>query len=175
VGRDRPRGHRRLNARTAALALACVLAGTSGASAQTSPTDIVNVDTFIDAPRALFGETGPDVLRALGPPAQHDTRRRATWRDATVTREVERLTYPGLVVEHRGRLVRVELTEPGRVLPFRLDVGASRPAVEHALGQPQLASDERVVYLYSDAFPKTVTFHFFDSRVRKIEWEYWIE
>jgi hypothetical protein len=155
--------------------LACVLAGTVGALAQVPPTDIGKVDTFIDAPRLLFGETGEDVLRALGPPAQQDTRRRATFRDATVTREVARLTYPGLVVEHRSRLVRVELTEPGRVLPFRLDVGASRPAVEHTLGQPQLASDERVVYLYSDAFPKTVTFHFLDSRVRKIEWEYWIE
>ena len=152
-----------------------MLAGTSGAPAQAPPTDIVNVDTFIDAPRALFGETGPDVLRVLGPPAQQDTRRRATFRDATVSREVERLTYPGLVVEHRGRLVRVELTSPGRDLPFRLDVGAPRPAVEQALGQPQLASDDRVVYLYSDAFPKTVTFHFVDSRVRKIEWEYWIE
>jgi hypothetical protein len=133
------------------------------------------VDAFIDAPRALLGETGADVIRALGPPLQLDTRRRATFRDSTVTREVERLTYPGLIVEHRGRLVRVELTGPGRTLPFQLGVGASRVVVEQALGQPQLAADDRVVYLYSDAFPKTVTFHLANGRVRKIEWEYWIE
>lgn len=141
----------------------------------TGATDIARVDEYIDAPRRLFGDTDDEVLRALGPPVSRGTRRRATFRDPAVTRTVDRLAYPGLVVELHGRLVRVELTAPVHRLPWGLDVGAPRAALATVLGEPQEVSDTRVRYLYSDGFPKTVTFHIEDDRVRRIDWEYWLE
>ncbi len=156
------------------LALPVVFAVTVSATAQ-GRTDIRKVDEFIDAPRALFGETPSDVLRTLGPPAAQDTRRRETYRDPTVTRVVQRLTFAGVVVELSTRLVRLELTAPGYSLPWGLDVGTPRQTVESVLGEPQRTLAGSVLYLYSDGFPQTVTFHFADNRVRKIEWEYWID
>jgi hypothetical protein len=44
--------------------------------------------------------------------------------------------------------------------------------VEAALGEPQAATDASALYLYSDAYPDTVEFHFRDDRVRRIEWLY---
>jgi hypothetical protein len=133
------------------------------------------VDEFIDAPRVLFGETEADVVRRLGQPASRDTRMRPSFSDPTVTRRVERLVYQGIVVELQGRLVRVELTAGDHPLPWGLSVGAQRQVVEDVLGRPQRATDDSLLYLYSDGFPKTVTFQFRDGRVRRIEWEYWIE
>lgn len=155
------------------VAAAVVVALAAGASG--GATNIARVDEYIDAPRALLGETRDDVLRALGPPVDRDTRRRATFRDPTVSRTVERLRYPGLAVELAGRLVRVELTAPLYRLPWGLDVGVRREALAAALGEPEQASDTRVRYLYSDGFPKTVTFHIDDGVVRRIDWEYWLE
>lgn len=138
-------------------------------------TDIVKVDEFIDAPRALFGDTLATVVSRLGPPMGEDTRTRATLRDPTVMRRVQRLTYPGMRLEIRDRLVAAEITTPGHGLPWGLDVGASRATVEAMLGDGQDTADDRLLYLYSDGFPKTVTFHLSDGRVRKIEWEYWLD
>jgi hypothetical protein len=138
-------------------------------------TDIPRVDQFIDAPRVLFGDSLPAVLRSLGPPAVEDSRMRGTLRDPAVTRKVQRLTYPGMRLEIRDRLVAAEITTPGRGLPWGLDVGASRAAIEAILGDAQEAADDRLLYLYSDGFPKTVIFHLRDGRVRKIEWEYWVD
>lgn len=157
--------------RAVGLALAVVVA--SGALA--GATDIVRVDQYIDAPRTVFGDSHDEVSRTLGPPVRRETRRRATFRDPAVSRTVDRLAYPGVVVELYGRLVRVELTSPGHRLPWGLDVGAPRAAVTAVLGEPQEASDTRVRYLYSDGFPKTVTFHIEAGRVRRIDWEYWLE
>ena len=138
-------------------------------------TDIPRVDEFIDAPRVLFGDSLPAVVHVLGPPVAEDRGARGTLRDPLVTRQVQRLTYPGMRLEIHDRLVAVEITAPGRGLPWGLDVGASRAAVETILGDAQEAADDRLLYLYSDGFPKTVTFHLREGRVRKIEWEYWLD
>lgn len=155
-----------------ALALGVLLATPAGAS---GPTDVARVDAFLDAPRALFGDTEPEVLRRLGPPVERHARSRATFRDPSVRRRVERLVYPGVVVEVHERVVRVELRAPDPRLPWGLGVGVSRATVETALGEPQESSDRRVRYIESDGFPKTVTFHFEDGRVLRIDWEYWLE
>jgi hypothetical protein len=47
-----------------------------------------------------------------------------------------------------------------------------RDRVEAALGEPQLATDVSVLYLYSDAYPDTVEFFFRADRVQRIEWLY---
>jgi hypothetical protein len=133
------------------------------------------VDEFIDAPRVLFGETEADVVRRLGEPTSRDTRMRTSFGNPTVLRRVERLIYPGIVIELQGRLVGVQLTAEDHPLPWSLSIGARWQAVQDVLGRPQRATDDALLYLYSDGFPKTVTFRFRDGRVRKIEWEYWIE
>ena len=138
-------------------------------------TDIVKVDEFIDAPRVLFGDSLPTVIHRLGSPVAEDSRTRGALRDPTLMRRVQRLSYPGLRIEIRDRLVAVEITTPGHGLPWGLDVGASRAAVEATFGEAQDAAEDRLQYLYSDGFPKTVTFHLRDGRVRKIEWEYWVD
>jgi hypothetical protein len=159
---------------TVALALALIALTTAPALAG-GPTDILKVDEFIDAPRVLFGDSLPDVLRILGPPSARGIRARETFREPIARREVERLTYPDLWVELRGRLVGAEIIAPARRLPWGLDVGASRVSVRTILGDAQEETDDRVLYLYSDGFPKTVTFHFRDGRVWRINWEYWVE
>lgn len=159
--------------RRLAVALTVAVAVASGTLA--GATDIARVDEYIDAPRTVFGDSHDEVLRALGPPLGRGTRLRGTFRDPAVRRTVERLAYPGLVVELYDRLVRVELMAPGHRMPWGLDVGAPRAALAAVLGAPQESSDTRVRYLYSDGFPKTVTFHIESGRVHRIDWEYWLD
>jgi hypothetical protein len=146
----------------------------SGAAGAVGPTDIVRVDDYIGAPHALFGRTGTDVERALGPPGATEPGRVPSFRDAAVFRTARRLVYPGLVIEvlETGRLRRVRIGVPGRGLPFGLDVGTPREEIERVLGEPQEAADSHLMYLYSDGFPETVHFHLRDGRVRVIEWNF---
>ena len=137
-------------------------------------TDIVAVDDFIDAPRALFGRTREAVERALGAPP--------TVRGRTLSagpgppaEAVDELAYPGLVVtvSHRSTTVRgVQITQPRWTLPRALNVGVERRRVEETLGEPQLTSDASVLYLDADGFPNTVEFHFRGDRVHRIEWSF---
>jgi hypothetical protein len=160
---------RRLAASLASLAaLGAVAAGAAG------PTDIVRVDDYIGAPRALFGRSGADVERTLGPPLTAEAARVASYRDATVFRATRRLAYPGLVIDvlEGGRVRRVRIAAPGRGLPFGLDIGAERVEVERVLGEPQEADDSHLMYLYSDGYPDTVHFHLRSARVREIEWNF---
>jgi hypothetical protein len=156
------------------LALLVVL-GTAllGAAAPRS-TDIVAVDDFIDAPRALFGRTRAAVERALGAPLS--VRPRVLPGGPTSAAEaVDELLYPGLTVavsQRSGVMRRVAITEPRWSLPRGLNVGTARPQVETVLGEPQLVADASVLYLDADGFPNTVEFHFRDDRVRRIEWSY---
>ena len=137
-------------------------------------TDIVAVDDFINAPRALFGRTRETVERAAGTPLSV----RPSTLEATPTspaEPAEQLAYAGLVVtvSRRSSAVRrVEITEPRWTLPSGLNVGTPRAQVEAALGEPQLTSDASVLYLDADGFPNTVEFSFRNDRVRRIEWSY---
>ena len=156
------------------LLLLVVAALGPGVADAVGPTDIVRVDDYIGAPRALFGRTGTDVERTLGPPAQAEPGRVPSFRDAAVFRPARRLTYPGLVIEvlDTGRLRRVRIAAPGRGLPFGLDVGTRREEVERVLGEPQDAADGHLMYIYSDGYPETVHFHLRDGLVRGIEWNF---
>jgi hypothetical protein len=153
------------------LGLAALGPGLAGA---VGPTDIVRVDDYIGAPRALFGRTGAEVERTLGPPRETESGRVPSFRDAAVFRPARRLTYPGLVIEvlETGRLRRVRIGAPGRGLPFGLDIGSLREEVERVLGEPQEAAESHLMYLYSDGYPETVQFHLRDGRVRGIEWNF---
>lgn len=144
------------------------------AAVAAGPTDIVRVDDYIGAPRALFGRTGAEVERTLGPPPQVEAGAVASYRDPAVFRSTRRLSYPGLVIDvlETGRLRRVRIAAPGRGLPFGLDVGSPREAVERVLGEPQETADSHLMYLYSDGYPETVHFHLRDGRVRGIEWNF---
>ena len=53
-------------------ALGALAAGAAG------PTDIVRVDDYIGAPRALFGRSGVEIERALGPPLTAEAARVAS-------------------------------------------------------------------------------------------------
>ena len=156
------------------LALLVLLSAALPGVAAPRPTDIVAVDDFIDAPRALFGRTRAAVERALGPPAS--IRPRVLPAAPTGAAEaVDELLYRGLAVavSHRSSAMRrVEITEPRWSLPRGLNVGTPRAQVEAVLGEPQLVSDASVLYLDADGFPNTVEFHFRDDRVRRIEWSY---
>jgi hypothetical protein len=147
--------------------------GPSAAGAA-GPTDIVRVDDYIGAPRALFGRTGAEVERTLGPPLQAEAAAVSTYRDPAVFRSTRRLSYPGLVIDvlETGRLRHVRIAAPGRGLPFGLDVGSPREDVERVLGEPQETTDSHLMYLYSDGYPETVHFHLRDGRVRGIEWNF---
>lgn len=160
--------------------LACAVgvvafAAASGAGAAgIRPTDIVAVDEFIDAPRAVFGRTRAAVQRTLGAPAGVEVRAMSGARIDRIEQVVE-LTYPGVVVVVAGEsaaLWRVEVTQARWALPRGLNVGAPRSRVEEALGEPQLATDVSALYLYSDAYPDTVEFFFRSGRVQRIEWLY---
>ena len=127
---------RRLAASLASLtALGALAAGAAG------PTDIVRVDDYIGAPRALFGRTGAEIERALAAPPAAEAARVASYRDAAVFRATRRLSYPGLVIDvlASGRVRRVRISTPGRGLPFGLDVGTEQMEVEGLLGEPQEA------------------------------------
>src|SRR5262245_28089236 len=141
--------------------LACAAAGAAG------PTDIVRVDDYIDAPRALFGWTRAEVERALGPPQETAAGAVSSYRDPAVFRATRRLSYPGMMIDvlDTGRIRRVRIGRPGRGLPFGLDVGSSREEVERVLGEPQESADSHLMYLYSDGYPETVHFHLRDGRV----------
>ena len=159
-------------------ACSCCCSGASPRSGRLGgargPTDIVRVDDYIGAPRALFGRTGLDVERTLGPPGATEPGRVPSFRDAAVFHPVRRLVYPGLVIEvlETGRLRRVRIGAPGRGLPFGLDVGSPREEIERVLGEPQDAADSHLMYLYSDGYPETVHFHLREGRVRGIEWNF---
>ena len=146
----------------------------AGHVASAGPTDIVRVDDYIGAPRALFGRTGAEVERTLGPPLGAEPGAVPTYRDPTAFRATRRLSYPGLVIDvlPTGRLLRVRIGAPGRGLPFGLDVGTAREEVERVLGEPQESADGHLMYLYSDGYPETVHFHLRDGRVRAIEWSF---
>lgn len=118
------------------------------------PTLIPQVDEFIDAPRARFGRTRAEVERALGAPP-----------------------YPGVAIRYStaSALKSVTITTPAYPLPQGLGIGAVRGDVERLLGEPQEMTDGRYLYLYSDGYPDTVEFYFGDGRVRRIEWNYWVE
>ena len=138
------------------------------------PTDIAAVDTFIDAPRALFGRTRAGVEQALGTPASVRARTMPGGR-RTPTDPVDELAYPGVVLgvsREAAWVRRVEITEPRWSLPAGLNVGAPRSLIEQRLGEPQASTDASVLYLYSDGYPNTVEFYFADGRVRRIEWLY---
>ena len=145
-----------------------VATGTAG------PTDIVRVDDYIGAPRVLFGRTGPEVERTLGPSLRVEAGAVSTYRNPAVFRPTRRLSYPGLVIDvlETGRIRRVRIGAPGRGLPFGLDIGSPREEVERVLGEPQEAADSHLMYLYSDGYPETVHFHLRDGRVRGIEWNF---
>jgi hypothetical protein len=146
----------------------------SAVAGAVAPTDIVRVDDYIDAPRALFGSTSAEVIQALGPPQETATGAVSSYRDPAVFRATRRLTYPGLMIDvlNTGRVRRVRIGGPGRGLPFGLDIGSSREEVERVLGEPQESADSHLMYLYSDGYPETVHFHLRDGRVRVIEWNF---
>ena len=156
--------------------LAVLLTFATAALATAAPraTDIVAVDDFIDAPRALFGRTRAAVERALGPaPSIRSRRLEAT--PTSAAEAADELVYAGLVVtvSRRSSAVRrVEISEARWTLPSGLNVGTPRRQVEGALGEPQLTSDTSVLYLDADGFPNTVEFHFRADLVRRIEWSY---
>jgi len=161
--------------------LRAVLVGLSGlavwglaAIGAAGPTDIVRVDDYIGAPRALFGRTGADVERVLGPAGDAQPGAVASYLDPAVLYHTRRLTYPGLVIDvlDSGRIRRVRIGAPGRRLPFGLDVGSRRDEVERVLGEPQEATDGYLMYVYSDGFPETVHFYLRDGGVRGIEWNF---
>jgi hypothetical protein len=158
----------------AAAGLASLVVSGLAAAGTVGPTDIVRVDDYIGAPRALLGRTGADVERALGPPLDTQPGAVASYLDPADLRPTRRLTYPGLVIDvlATGKIRRVRITAPGRGLPFGLDVGGRRDDVERVLGEPQELTDVYLMYLYSDGFPETVHFHLRDGSVRAIEWNF---
>ena len=146
----------------------------SVAIAAAPATDIVAVDDYIDAPRALFGRSRAAVEGTLGPPSAIEARVLPGNRATTID-PVDQLTYRGVVIavsRASGGVRRVEITEPRWALPGGVTVGTPRDRVEQHLGEPQAASDGSVLYLYSDGFPNTVEFSLHDGRVRRIEWLY---
>jgi hypothetical protein len=153
------------------LILAVLRPGVAGAAGQ---TDIVRVDDYIGAPRVLFGRSGAEVERTLGPPHQTEAGAVATYRDPAVFRSTRRLSYPGLVIDvlATDRVRRVRIVRSGRGLPFGLDVGSPREEVERVLGEAQEAADGHLLYLYSDGYPETVHFHLREGRVHDIEWNF---
>ena len=146
-----------------------------GAAAQGIPaTDIVAVDEFIDAPRALFGRTRAGVERTLGAPSGLRARTLPGGRRAP-TEAVDELAYPGVVIGVSRRSAaqrRVVITEASWALPRGLNVGVPRSRVEQLLGEPQAVTDASALYLYSDAYPDTVEFYFRGGHVQRIEWLY---
>jgi hypothetical protein len=151
-----------------------VYAVTVGAAQGLPPTDLPAVDTFIDAPRALFGRTRAGVEHTLGAPSSIRPRTLPGGRRAA-TDPVDELAYPGVVIgvsRASAGLRRVEITEPRWSLPGELNVGVSRSVVEQRLGEPQMATDASMLYLYSDAYPDTVEFYFSAGLVHRIEWLY---
>jgi len=157
------------------MAALLVLVLTPSAGAQrVRPTDLLAVDEFIDAPRALFGRTRAMVERTLGAPAAVQPRSLPGGPRAAAD-PIDELAYPGVVISvSRGsaRLRRVEISEPRWTLPRGLNVGAARGRVEELLGEPQTVTDASALYLYSDAYPDTVEFYFRGGRVQRIEWLY---
>jgi hypothetical protein len=153
------------------LILAFLRPGAAGAAGQ---TDIARVDDYIGAPRAMFGRSGAEVERTLGPPHQTESGAVATYRDPAVFRSTRRVSYPGLVIDvlATGRVRRVRIARSGRGLPFGLDVGSPREEVERVLGEAQEAADGHLMYLYSDGYPETVHFHLREGRVHDIEWNF---
>lgn len=159
---------------TLSLGVAGTLVAPVVAPAQTvPPTNIVAVDTFIDAARTVFGRTRAQVEHTLGSPAEMRVR---TLADGVSPPEaVDELMYPGVAifVSRRSAAVRrVILSEARSTLPHGLTVDVPRREVERVLGEPQAESDSSVMYLYADGFPNTVEFHFRDGRVRRIEWTF---
>jgi hypothetical protein len=137
-------------------------------------TDIVAVDDFIDAPRAVFGRTRDAVQRTLGPPPTVQPRMLAAGAGLPME-PAEDLAYPGIVitVSRRSASVRrVRISEPRWTLPRGLNVGVERRRVEETLGEPQLTADTSVLYLDADGFPNTVEFQFRGDRVHWIEWSF---
>jgi hypothetical protein len=157
--------------RAVAAVIVLLLASAASGAAR---TDIVAVDDFINAPRALFGRTREAVERAAGPPLSV----RASTLPPTPTSAAEpaqQLAWAGLVVtvsQRSSAVRRVEISEPRWTLPSGLNVGTRRAQVEAALGEPPLTSDASVLYLDADGFPNTVEFYFRNDRVRRIEWSY---
>jgi hypothetical protein len=146
----------------------------AGSPAAAGPTDILKVDEFIDAPRAMFGRTRQQIERTLGPPATAEVRPVRNPDDPRKDETLHELAYPGVVVrvlESLG-LLRVRLTEARYQLPYGLNVGTPRGRVEDVLGEAQAISDRRAMYLYSDGFPRTVEFYFREGRVDRIDWNY---
>lgn len=155
----------------AVLMVTVVLPALGGAG---GPTEIVRVDDFIGAPRALFGRTGPEIERTLGPPRAVERGAVESYRDPTVFHPVRRLDYPDLVIDvlDSGAVRRVRVQRAGLGLPLGLEVGTPRGDVERVLGEPQQAGDSHLMYLYSDGYPDTVHFHFRAGRVWRIEWNF---
>jgi hypothetical protein len=150
--------------------LVCVV--TAAGAQGLPPTDIPAVDTFIDAPRALFGRTRAGVESALGAPSAI---RALPGGRRSPTDPVDELDYPGVVIGVSRRsagLRRVEITEARWTLPGGLNVGVPRSLIEQRLGEPQATTDVSALYLYSDAYPDTVEFYFRAGRVHRIEWLY---
>ena len=162
--------------RPAWLWLAPVLLGTLvGRGEPAGPTRIERVDTVVDAPYALFGRTRGEVEARLGAPTGVRSRSITPPGDRRVTAVVDELAYPGLVIEaSENRIRRVWMTAPGPALPFGVSLGTSRRQIEDLLGEPQQATDTLLLYLYSDGYPDTVTFHFRNDRLHRIEWVYWV-
>ena len=162
--------------RVSLVALAVLVALTvavAAAAENIRPTDIVAVDDFIDAARAVFGRSRGEVEGALGAPTQ--VRPRMLADGVSAAEPVDELIYPGVAifVSRRSAAVRrVVLSEARASWPRGLTVGAARAEVERALGEPQVTSDGSVLYLYNDGFPNTVEFHFRQGRVRLIEWTF---
>ena len=154
--------------------LAVLLVGGLAGAGAVGPTDIVRVDDYIGAPRALFGRTAPEVERRLGPPLDAQPGAVASYLDPADLRPTRKLTYSGLVIDvlATGKVRRIRIATPGWGLPFGLDIGSSRDEVERVLGEPQEATDRYLMYLYSDGFPETVHFHLRDGGVRGIEWNF---
>ena len=160
--------------RGAAAGLASLVVSGLAVAGTVGPTDIVRVDDYIGAPRVLFGRTGADAERALGPPLDTQPGAVASYLDPADLRPTRRLSYPGLLIDvlATGKIRRIRIVAPGRGLPFGLDVGSPREEVERVLGEPQEATDGDLMYLYSDGFPETVHFHLRDGGVRAIEWNF---
>lgn len=148
------------------IALAALLITVASPRAGAGPTDIARVDEYIDAPRALFGRTRPELERRLGPPAGEHARA-----DGVA------LTWPGLdvLLSRSARVARVTVRAPGHPLPHALDIGAPRARVETVLGDAPEMTDELAVYRDADGFPNSVEFSFRAGRVVRIEWRFWTE
>ena len=114
------------------------------------------------------------MRQALGSPASEEPGAVASYRDPAVLFPVRRLGYSGLVIDVLGSGVvrRVRVSQPGRGLPFGLDVGVPEAEVLRALGEPQGESPRHLMYLNSDGLPDTAWFYLRDGRVRMIEWDY---